>query len=104
MYGHRARETIIAILKECPELKVGEPPTSVVKTTGYRQMADRLIIELWMRGFAVSARKVGAKPPSGAPDQKAWRDETLAKPKGRGASRRRRESASPPDQTPQAAE
>jgi hypothetical protein len=78
MYGHKARTTLIALLKESPELKVGDPPKSVVTPDGYRKIADRLLIELWMRGFAVSARKVGMKPPKDAPEHKAWRDEKLA--------------------------
>lgn len=76
MYGHKARDSIVAILKEAPELRVADAP--VVTPKGFRNIADRLLIELWMRGFAVSARKVGAKPPKDAPDQKAWRDEQLA--------------------------
>jgi hypothetical protein len=78
MYGHKARATLIALLKEAPELKVGEPPTSILKAADFTKIADRLLIELWMRGFAVSARKVGSKPPKDAPDHKAWRDEKLA--------------------------
>jgi hypothetical protein len=74
MYGHKARTSLIAILKEAPELKVGEPPTSILKAADYTKIVDRLLIELWMRGFAVSARKVGTKPPKDAPDHKAWRD------------------------------
>ena len=78
MYGHKARNCLIAILKEAPELKVGEPPKSVVSAKGYAKIADRLLIELWMRGFAVSAREVWTRPPKNAPDHKAWRDAKLA--------------------------
>lgn len=88
MYGHKARNTMIAILKECPELKVGD--AAVVTPKGYQQIADRLLIELWMRGFAVSGRPKGAKPPKGAPeDHKAWRDAKLA-PKPAPTRRRRK--------------
>jgi hypothetical protein len=79
MYGHKARNSLIAILKEAPELKIGEPPKSVLKPQAYAKIVDRLLIELWMHGFAVSARKVGSKPPKDAPDQKAWRERKLAK-------------------------
>lgn len=55
---------MIAILKESPELKAGEPPKSVVKAAGLAKIADRMLIELWMRGFAVSARRTHDKPPA----------------------------------------
>jgi hypothetical protein len=97
MYGHKARNTLIALLKEAPELKVGEPPKSVVTPVGYRKIADRLLIELWMRGFAVSARKPTDRPPADVPDHKAWRDQKLALEEGKRARseagrRRRRQS------------
>jgi hypothetical protein len=83
MYGHKARNTLIALLKEAPELKVGDPPKSVVTPVGYRKIADRLLVELWMRGFAVSARKITDKPPADVPDHKAWRNEKLALEEGK---------------------
>ena len=91
MYGHKARNTLIALLKESPELKVGDPPKSVVTPKGYRDIADRLLVELWMRGFAVSARKVGARPPKNAPDQKAWRDAKLAPELAKAGRRRQKD-------------
>jgi hypothetical protein len=92
MYGHKARATLIALLKEAPELKVGEPPKPVVTPKGYAKIADRLLIELWMHGFAVSARKVGAKPPKGASDDhKGWRDAKLAPVLARAERRRQRD-------------
>lgn len=82
MYGHNARKAMIAILKDSPELKVGEPPKSVVTPAGLTKIADRMLIELWMRGFAVSARKPAAKPPKGASrdpeDHKTWRTGKLS--------------------------
>jgi hypothetical protein len=92
MYGHKARNTLIALLKESPELKVGEPPKSVVTPTGYRKIADRLLIELWMRGFAVSARKPTDRAPKDAPtDHKAWRDQKLAPGLAKAERRRQRD-------------
>jgi hypothetical protein len=88
MYGHKARNALIAILKEAPELKVGEPPKSVLTAAGYRKIVDRLLVELWMRGFAVSARHPNNPPFKGAPDHKAWRDAKLA-PELAKAERRR---------------
>jgi hypothetical protein len=92
VYGHKARNTLIALLKESPELKVGDPPKSVVTPDGYRKIADRLLIELWMHGFAVSARKVGEKPPKGATDDhKGWRDKKLAPAAARAERRRQKD-------------
>jgi hypothetical protein len=91
MYGHKARNTLIALLKESPELKVGEPPKSVVTPTGYRKIADRLLVELWMHGFAVSARKVGARAPKDAPDHKEWRDKKLAPALAKAERRRQKD-------------
>jgi hypothetical protein len=91
MYGHKARNTLIALLKESPELKVGNPPKSVVTPNGYRQIVDRLLVELWMRGFAVSARKAGDKPPADAPDHKAWRDKKLAPTLAKAERRRQKD-------------
>ena len=95
MYGHKARASLIAILKEAPELKVGEPPTSILKAADYTKIVDRLLIELWMRGFAVSARKVGMKAPKDAPDQKAWRDEKIAPALARAERRRQKDVEAP---------
>jgi hypothetical protein len=91
MYGHKARATLIALLKEAPELKVGEPPKSVVTPAGYRKIADRLLVELWMRGFAVSARKRTDRAPKDAPEHKAWRDQKLAGAAARADRRRQRD-------------
>jgi hypothetical protein len=88
MYGHKARNTLIALLKECPELKVGDPPKSVVTPIGFRKIADRLLVELWMHGFAVSGRTPRDKAPKDAPDHKDWRDKRMA-PKLAKADRRR---------------
>jgi hypothetical protein len=89
MYGHKARASLIAILKEAPELKIGDPPKSVLKPAAYAKIVDRLLVELWMRGFAVSARHPHNPPPfKDMPDHKAWRDEKLG-PKLAKADRRR---------------
>lgn len=87
MYGHAARQTLIAVLKDAPEMMVGVFPNSrgkVGKPTDalLRQMADRILMELWMRGFAVSARTPSDKSPTGNRDPElhaAWRA-TKSKP------------------------
>jgi hypothetical protein len=77
MYGHSARKAIIAILKDTPELKIGDPPKSVLKPAAFTKLADRMLIELWMRGFAVAARQPKSQPPvraSRSPQEHAeWR-------------------------------
>lgn len=117
MYGHKARNSLIAILKEAPELKVGKPPKSVVTPKGFRDIVDRILVELWMRGFAVEARRAGkSKPPQDGLDHKAWRDAKIApklaqadvegtsgtgrrvggRPRGSGRSRRKSPEAAAP--------
>jgi hypothetical protein len=91
VYGHKARNCLIALLKEAPELKVGDPPKSVVTPTGYRKIADRLLVELWMRGFAVSARKSSDRAPKDVPDHKAWRNEKVAKGAAKADRRRQKD-------------
>jgi hypothetical protein len=91
MYGHKARNSLIAILKEAPELKIGEPPKSVLKPQAYAKIVDRLLVELWMRGFAVSARKPKDRAPKDVPDHKAWRDEKLAPALAREDRRRQKD-------------
>jgi hypothetical protein len=92
MYGHKARNVLIALLKEAPELKAGDPPKSVVTPTAYRAIADRLLVELWMHGFAVSARKRGDRAPKDAPpDHKEWRDKRLAPELARAERRRQKD-------------
>jgi hypothetical protein len=91
MYGHKARNCLIALLKEAPELKVGDPPKSVVTPKGFAKIADRLLVELWMRGFAVSARKPSDRAPKDAPDHKAWRDEKIAPALARADRRRQKD-------------
>lgn len=92
MYGQTARKAVIRILKEAPELADlatrGEPPVpwGKIKDFRTRKLANRLISELWMMGFAVSARTPADKSPlaSGRDPlaHKAWRNAKLppAKP------------------------
>jgi hypothetical protein len=65
MYGQTARKAILRVLKEAPELADLQTkaeateqakPWSKVRDHRSRKLADRLIAELWMMGFAVSAR------------------------------------------------
>jgi hypothetical protein len=53
--------------------KVGAPTDALL-----RQLTDRVLMELWMRGFAVSARKLADRSPTGErvdPEaHAAWRD------------------------------
>lgn len=70
MYGKNARQTLLAVLKDAPEMKIGRFPNSKGKDgppsdSLLRQLADRILMELWMRGFAVSARKLADRSPTG---------------------------------------
>lgn len=90
MYGQTARNAVLRVLKEAPELADlqtrGEPPVpwSKLKDNRTRKLANRLLSELWMMGFAVSARKPSDRPPEGAsrdPEKhKAWRNAKLPPP------------------------
>lgn len=90
MYGHTARLAIWRVLREAPELKdlktEGES-WGKIKDARCRKLANRLLAELWMMGYAVSARvpsdhapvKAGRKPET----HKAWRNSKLPAPKQR---------------------
>jgi hypothetical protein len=94
MYGHKARNSLIRILTEAPELTdlyapsdtKAEPPKpwSKVKGVRSRKLADRLLVELWMMGFAVSARvRADPAPVKGGRDpavHKSWRNDKLLPP------------------------
>jgi hypothetical protein len=90
MYGQTSRKAILRVLKEAPELadlqtKTEVPePWSKVRDTRSRKLADRLLAELWMMGFAVAARTPNDHAPvRGGRDpavHKAWRDQK-ARPK-----------------------
>jgi hypothetical protein len=75
MYGQTARKAILRVLKE---------PWSKIRDQRSRKLTDRLISELWMMGFAVSARRPSDPAPvKGGRDpaaHKAWRDQK-ARPK-----------------------
>jgi hypothetical protein len=90
MYGQTSRKAILRVLKEAPELadlqtKAEVPvPWHKVRDQRTRKLADRLLSELWMMGFAVSARRPSDPAPvKGGRDpaaHKAWRDQKI-KPK-----------------------
>ena len=68
MYGHSARHALMRIFKEAPELRECHRPDTMgkerkLRASDHRKLADRLITELWMMGFAVSARKPADRPP-----------------------------------------
>jgi hypothetical protein len=90
MYGQTARKAILRVLKEAPELADLQTkaeateqakPWSKVRDHRSRKLADRLIAELWMMGFAVSARQPSDHAPLKAGRDpsvhKAWRDQKL---------------------------
>lgn len=87
MYGQTARKAILRVLKEAPELadlRTEEQTWNKVKDQRSRKLADRLLAELWMMGFAVSARQPSDRSPlaSGRDPlaHKAWRDQKLKPP------------------------
>jgi hypothetical protein len=96
MYGQTARKAILRVLREAPELAdlrlvtkqegldLRLEPWSKIRDTRSRKLADRLVSELWMMGFAVSARRPSDPAPvKGGRDpaaHKAWRDSKI-KPK-----------------------
>jgi hypothetical protein len=99
MYGQTARKAILRVLKEAPELADLQTkaeateqakPWSKVRDHRSRKLADRLIAELWMMGFAVSARKPSDhEPVKGGRDpevHKAWRNSKLKPPPERNQS------------------
>ena len=63
MYGHKARESLIAILKDDPILidcvKLEGTGNPRLKPADRRKIADRILIELWMRGWSVP--EIGAE-------------------------------------------
>jgi hypothetical protein len=85
MYGHTARMAIWRVLREAPELtdlRTQEGATwAKVKDTKCRKLANRMLAELWMMGFAVSARQPSDRAPLKAGRNsavhKAWRDQKL---------------------------
>lgn len=94
MYGHKARNSLIRILSEAPELKDlyapadtkdGPPkPWSKVRGVRARKLADRMLVELWHMGFAVSARVPADKAPMPGGRSPAvhrdWRNSKLPPP------------------------
>lgn len=69
MYGHTARKALMRVFREAPELRECHVPDTKgrqrkLRATDHRKLADRLLVELWMMGFAVSARKPADRPPS----------------------------------------
>jgi hypothetical protein len=88
MYGQTARKAILRVLKEAPELTDLRAETltwAKLKDQRSRKLADRLLVELWMMGFAVSARQPDDQAPAGAGGRdpeahKAWRDQKLKPP------------------------
>jgi hypothetical protein len=88
MYGHKARNAIIRVLTEAPELEdlrlilkeAPEPravPWSKIKGQRSRKLADRLLVELWFMGFAVSARTPNDRGDRDPFTHKAWRNSKL---------------------------
>jgi hypothetical protein len=87
MYGHKARNALIRVLTEAPELADLGTETarwSKLKGRRSRKLADRLLVELWFMGFAVSARKPDDhEPVKGGRDPKVhadWRNSKLNHP------------------------
>lgn len=90
MYGQTVRKAVLRVLKEAPELADlatrGEPPIpwSKIRDQRTRKLADRLLIELWHMGFAVSARTpADHEPVKGGRDpaaHAAWRNAKLPPP------------------------
>lgn len=79
MYATGARKALHTVLSEAPEMEAAlEGWEKRERTRLMRQLTDRLILELWMRGFAVSARKVGDRPPTEKLDHDAWRSSKRA--------------------------
>jgi hypothetical protein len=78
MYGQTARGSLFRVLKEAPEM-AGVP--SKIRDRTCRKLADRLIAELWMLGYAVSARQPNDHEPlKGGRDPEvhhAWRNSKL---------------------------
>lgn len=63
MYGKNARNSLMAAMKDAPEMKLGRFPNArgkegPISDTLLRQLTDRIILELWHRGFALSARSL----------------------------------------------
>lgn len=80
MYGKNVRQSLLATLKEAPELKIARAPTikgpelKPLTAVLLGQLADRILMELWMRGFAVSGRTPEDVPPMGARETPAAHD------------------------------
>lgn len=78
MYGTNAKKALLAALKEAPEVKAlwARSPQLEPKAkpdTILRQLTDRLMMELWNRGFAVSARTHGDKGERSREAHDRWR-------------------------------
>ena len=87
MYGHKARNALIRVLTEAPELADLRTETATwgkLKGQRSRKLADRLLVELWFMGFAVSARVPKDRAPfTGGRDPSAhaaWRNSKLKPP------------------------
>ena len=102
MYGHSAREALFAILKNAPELvdariKKEDKPVRITPQR-LRRLTDRVLKELWHRGFAVSARTPDDKGDRSPEHHDAWRatkrspSRTVSEPRGRV-----RAAGTPPD-------
>lgn len=71
MYATNARKALLAVLKEAPEMKALKGWDAEARKKGpsadtiLRQLTDRVLMELWMRGFAVSARQLKDRSPTG---------------------------------------
>jgi hypothetical protein len=85
LYLTKAEKALVEVLKEDPEVIAGGTLTAL----RLRKIAKRLTVELWMRGLALQARNVGSRPPSDAPDHKAWRDATIERQKAPRERRKR---------------
>ena len=77
MYGHSARKALFAILKDAPELadariKRENKPIKITPAR-LRKLTDRVLVELWHRGFAVSARTPDDKGDRNPEHHADWR-------------------------------
>lgn len=87
MYGHTARQAILRVLKEAPELadlRTEKATWAKIRDQRTRKLADRLLVELWMMGFSVAARRPADHAPVNASrNERAhadWRNSKLNPP------------------------
>ena len=78
MYGHSARKALFAILKDAPEMKLGRFPNArgkegQITDSLLRQLTNRVILDFWHRGFAVSARTPDDKGDRNPEHHADWR-------------------------------